>query len=136
MSRQAAPDEKHDKIELVGELLASRYLIEHKLGEGAMGAVYRARHVKVGRPFAVKVLHRNLLEDKKIALRFEREAELAGRLHHPNVVGVVDVGETSDGQRFMVMDFAQGSDLADLLSEAPMPPQRIIHLIRQLLEGL
>jgi serine/threonine protein kinase len=135
MARQAAPEQKTTDG-LAGEILASRYLIEHKLGEGAMGAVYRARHVKVGRPFAVKVLHRKLLEDKKIALRFEREAELAGRLHHPNVIGVVDVGETADGMRYMVMDFAEGSDLADLLREAPMPPERIIPLVRQMLEGL
>ncbi len=135
MSEERAT-EKKSTDRLVGELLASRYLIEHKLGEGAMGAVYRARHVKVGRPFAVKVLHRKLLEDSKIALRFEREAELAGRLHHPNVVGVVDVGETADGQRYMVMDFAEGQDLAELLSESPMPPERIIALVRQMLEGL
>src|SRR5688572_27406573 len=135
MSHERATDKKPADA-VIGELLGSRYLIEHKLGEGAMGAVYRARHIKVGRPFAVKVLHRTLLEDKKVALRFEREAELAGRLHHPNVVGVVDVGETADGLRYMVMDFAEGSDLADLLREAPMPPQRIIHLVRQLLEGL
>ena len=127
-------DPKHDK--LVGEVLANRYQIEERLGEGAMGAVYRARHVKVGRPFAVKVLHKKLLEDKKVAQRFEREAELAGRLRHPNVIGVVDVGETSDGLRYMVMDFAQGDDLATLLNEAPMRPERVLHLTRQMLEGL
>ena len=77
---------------LLGEVLANRYLIESKLGEGAMGAVYKAKHVKVGRPFAVKVLHPRLLEDRKVLQRFEREAELAGRLRHPNVIGVVDVG--------------------------------------------
>ncbi|HWU88204.1 MAG TPA: serine/threonine-protein kinase, partial [Kofleriaceae bacterium] len=121
---------------LVGELLADRYRIEAKIGEGAMGAVYRARHVKLSRPFAVKLLHERLLDDKKTALRFEREAELASRLHHPNVIAVVDVGETADGLRYMVMDFAEGADLAELLSEAPMPPARIIHLVRQLLEGL
>jgi serine/threonine-protein kinase len=81
---------KADK--LIGETLANRYQIESRIGEGAMGTVFRARHVKVGRPFAVKVLHRKLLEDSKVAMRFEREAELAGRLRHPNVVGVVDVG--------------------------------------------
>jgi serine/threonine-protein kinase len=120
---------------LLGVTLANRYQIETKLGEGAMGAVYRARHVKVGRPFAVKVLHPRLLEDDKVLQRFEREAELAGRLHHPNVIGVVDVGETH-GLRYMVMDFAEGPDLSSLLSEAPMPPARIIHLVRQMLEGL
>ncbi|MDQ3365916.1 MAG: serine/threonine protein kinase, partial [Myxococcota bacterium] len=121
---------------LIGQVLANRYQIEHKLGEGAMGTVFKARHVKVGRPFAVKVLHPKLLEDHKVAQRFEREAELAGRLHHPNVIGVVDVGETADGLRYMVMDFAEGKDLGELLEEAPMTPARIIQLTRQLLEGL
>ena len=121
---------------IIGEVLASRYRIEARLGEGAMGTVYRATHVKVGRAFAVKVLHPSLLEDAKLAQRFEREAELAGRLRHPNVVGVVDVGETEDGLRYMVMDFAHGPDLASLLSEAPMPAARIVNLARQLLEGL
>ncbi|HWO18088.1 MAG TPA: protein kinase [Kofleriaceae bacterium] len=131
-----APVPKKNSEGLVGQLLANRYKIEYKLGEGAMGAVYRAHHVKFGRPFAVKVLHPKLLDDKKLALRFEREAELAGRLHHPNVIGVVDVGETPDGLRYMVMDFAHGADLAEVLQEAPMPPERIIPLVRQLLEGL
>jgi serine/threonine-protein kinase len=119
---------------LIGTVLANRYQIESKLGEGAMGAVYKARHVKVGRPFAVKVLHTKL-DEPKVAQRFEREAELAGRLRHPNVVGVVDVGETPDGHRYMVMDFAAGQDLAATLGE-PIPPARLIPLVRQMLEGL
>jgi len=131
------PDPAIDpKEKLIGQILANRYQIEKLLGEGAMGAVYRARHVKVGRPFAVKVLHARLLEDHKIAQRFEREAELAGRLRHANVIGVVDVGETPDGVHYMVMDFAEGPNLGDLLLEAPMPAPRIIHLTRQLLDGL
>ena len=120
---------------LVGRVLAERYQILHRLGEGAMGVVYKARHVKVGRLFAVKVLHARALEDAKVVLRFEREAELAGRLRHPNVIGVVDVGEI-DNTRYMVMDFVEGPDLAKLLDEAPMPPERIIRLVRQMLEGL
>ena len=121
---------------LIGSVLASRYQIEQRIGEGAMGTVYKARHVKVGRAFAVKVLHARLLADLKVAERFEREAELAGRLRHPNVIGVVDVGETDDGLRYMVMDFAAGPDLATLLGEAPMPAPRVSNLTRQLLEGL
>ncbi|MGN6105236.1 MAG: protein kinase domain-containing protein [Kofleriaceae bacterium] len=134
MSREAVGRPSSEK--LIGEVLASRYQIELKLGEGAMGAVYKARHVKVGRPFAVKVLHPKLLEDLKVSQRFDREAELAGRLRHPNVVGVVDVGETTEGLRDMVKDFAEGLDLAALLNDAPMPPERVINLVRQLLEGL
>jgi tRNA A-37 threonylcarbamoyl transferase component Bud32 len=130
------PTPEFDREKLIGVTLANRYQIETLLGEGAMGAVYKARHIKVGRPFAVKLLHPHLLADRKLALRFEREAELAGRLRHPNVIGVVDVGETPEGWRYMVMDFAAGVDLATLLNEAPMPPERIIHLVRQMLEGL
>jgi serine/threonine protein kinase len=122
--------------DLIGELLAGRYRIEHKLGEGAMGAVYRARHVKVGRLFAIKVLHAHLLDEHKLARRFEREAELAGRLHHPNVIGVVDVSETPDGRCYLVMDYVEGMNLASILTRAPMPAPRIIPLVRQLLEGL
>ncbi len=131
----AAREDKPPADPLIGEVLASRYQIEHRLGEGAMGAVYRAKHVKVGRPFAVKILHARLLDDDKIAERFEREAELAGRLRHPNLIGVVDVGETH-GRRYLVMDFAEGRDLAGLLSEAPMPAARVINLTRQMLDGL
>ncbi len=133
MSEAAGQPEKDT---LIGQVLANRYQIETRLGEGAMGAVYRAKHVKVGRAFAVKILHPRLLEDHKVAQRFEREAELAGRLRHPNVIGVVDVGETPDGLRYMVMDFAEGNNLAVVLDDAPMKPERIILLVRQLLEGL
>jgi serine/threonine-protein kinase len=131
-----APRERRTSDKIIGEVLASRYQIESRLGEGAMGAVYKAKHVKVGRPFAVKVLHPKLLEDEKTAQRFEREAELAGRLRHPNVIGVVDVGETHDGLRYMVMDFAEGPDLASVLNEAPLTSERTLSLTRQLLEGL
>ena len=134
--REQARQDSQRVDKLIGEVLANRYQIESRLGEGAMGSVYRAKHIKVGRPFAVKVLHPRLLEDEKTLQRFEREAELAGRLHHPNVIGVVDVGETTDGLRYMVMDFAEGQDLAALLAEAPMPPARIHTLTRQMLEGL
>ncbi len=134
MSERASAGLATDK--LIGEVLADRYQVEMRLGEGAMGAVYRARHVKVGRAFAVKVLHPDLLVDLKVAQRFEHEAELAGRLRHPNVIGVVDLGETSTGLRYMIMDFAEGSALAEVLTEAPMPAPRIINITRQLLDGL
>ncbi|HEY0252531.1 MAG TPA: serine/threonine-protein kinase [Kofleriaceae bacterium] len=120
---------------LIGKVLANRYQISRVLGEGAMGRVYLAHHIKVGRPFAIKILHARLLDDPKQVARFEREAELAGRLHHANVIGVVDIGQL-DELRYMVMDYVEGKDLSSLLAEAPMKPERIISLTRQLLEGL
>ncbi|CAN5895213.1 hypothetical protein BH11MYX3_BH11MYX3_31010 [soil metagenome] len=120
---------------LIGRELASRYRIETLLGEGAMGAVYRARHVKVGRSFAVKVLHDRLLTDSKQKRRFERESELAGKLHHINVVGVVDVGETDDGIHFMVMEYADGPTLGSMML-GPIAPARVVTIVKQLLDGL
>src|ERR1051326_9353894 len=93
-----------NRDELVGSIVAGRYLIEERLGNGAMGAVYRARHVKLGRPFALKVLHDHLSDDK-VLKRFEREAEIAGKLHHPNLVSVVDVGAIQ-GRSYLVMELA------------------------------
>jgi serine/threonine protein kinase len=120
---------------LIGRVLGSRYRVEALLGKGAMGAVYRAKHVKVGRSFAVKVLHERLLVDPKLRKRFEREAELAGKLHHINVIGVVDVGETEDGIHFMVMEFAEGTTLGSLV-DGPMDPKRAIGIAQQLCDGL
>ncbi len=120
---------------LIGRELASRYRIEAMLGKGAMGAVYRARHIKVGRSFAVKVLHERLLTDPKLKKRFERESELAGKMHHINVVGVVDVGETDDGIHFMVMEYADGKTLGAMMDRA-LEPERVIPIVKQLLDGL
>jgi serine/threonine-protein kinase len=131
VTTSAAPDR------LIGELLASRYRIEAWLGRGAMGTVYRARHVDVGRLFAVKVLHSCFLGDEWAGERFSREAKVAGALHHPNVTSVVDVGETSDGRRYLVMEHAEGPTLLDLIeASAPLPGPRVVSIVRQLCDGL
>ena len=124
-----------DPKALEGRVLASRYRLANHLGRGAMGDVYRAHHVKVPRAFAVKVLLPELVKDPKVVARFEREAELAGRLNHRNVTSVIDVGET-DGTRYLVMDFAEGQDLGALIGADPVEPTRAIKLFRQILDGL
>src|SRR5205823_11601502 len=100
---------------MLGATLASRYVVESVLGDGAMGTVFRARHAKIGRPFAVKVLHKKLTANEKLVRRFDREAEIAGRLHHTNVVAVIDQGVTDDGFHYLVMDYAPGMCLANML---------------------
>ncbi|HUS63389.1 MAG TPA: protein kinase, partial [Kofleriaceae bacterium] len=82
---------------LIGFVLADRYVIEHLIGEGGMGRVYRARHIRMSRKFAIKVLFGDLSADGKARSRFSREAEASSRLSHPNVVSVVDFGETEEG---------------------------------------
>ncbi|MEZ4358547.1 MAG: protein kinase [Kofleriaceae bacterium] len=119
-----------------GMILAERYRIERRLGHGGMGAVYRATHVKMGRPFALKVLHRALLANPKVVSRFEREATISGKMRHPNVVSAVDVGTTDDGVCYLVMEYVDGGDLGALLESAPLAPSRIVALTRQICEGL
>ena len=121
--------------DLVGVTIGNRYVVEQKLGVGSTGVVYRAHHTKLTRLFALKVLHRGLLADDNAVRRFEREAQLAGALAHPNVVSVVDVG-THDGVPYLAMEHAEGASLASLIVEGPMQTARVIGLLRQLCLGL
>ena len=131
MARELDPDS------LIGGVIASRYRVEARIGDGAMGKVYRARHVKLGRPFAIKVLRPELLHDETVHRRFTREAELAGVLQHPNVVSMVDLGVTTGGLHYLVMEYAPGETLYDLIVRAaPLPADRVIGIVRQLCDGL
>ena len=80
---------------LVGSIVEDRYRIEAQLGAGAMGAVYRGRHMKVGRTVAIKVLHDHLVRDAAMVERFEREAKSRRGCSHRNLVGVLDIGTTA-----------------------------------------
>src|ERR1041384_4974535 len=81
----------------VGRTLDEKYCVEERLGAGGMGAVYRARHLSMDRPVAIKVLHQRLLEDEVARLRFQIEARAAVHLRHSNAVSVTDFGQTSEG---------------------------------------
>ena len=121
--------------DLVGKVVMDRYLIEAELGSGASGTVYRGRHVKLRRNVAIKVLHEDFVDNRTMLARFRREAEAVARLRHPNVIGVLDVGETQGGHQLMVMDLVEGQSLGELM-EARLPQGRIINLVRQILAGL
>ena len=94
-----------------------RYRLEEPLGHGGMATVYLARDEELDRPVAVKLLAGSLAGDIALRERFLREARLAARLSHPNVVGVYDAGETDDGRPYIVMEHVDGTTLADLLRE-------------------
>jgi serine/threonine-protein kinase len=121
--------------ELVGQVVLDRYQIDAEIGHGAMGVVYRGKHVKLERPVAIKVMHDHLVHERTLVERFRREAQLAGRLRHANVVAVIDVGELPDKRQVMVMELASGKSLADLM-EKPLPRERMTTLLAQLLKGL
>jgi serine/threonine protein kinase len=120
--------------DLLGKVVAG-YKLEQQLGAGAMGTVYRGRHTKVGREVAIKVMHPHLVHDKLLLQRFRREAKLAGRLRHINVVCVIDVTEAPSGAQLIVFDLAPGASLSSLMT-GPMPRRRVVGLVRQILLGL
>ena len=121
--------------ELVGQIVLDRYLVESELGAGAMGTVFKGSHVKLKRPVAIKVLHDEFVHEPTMIARFRREAHLAAKLSHPNVIGVLDVGQTASGRQVMVMEFAEGPTLTEVMTVAPAR-RRVIQLVRQLLLGL
>jgi serine/threonine protein kinase len=120
---------------LIGTTLAERYRIDALLGSGGMGAVFRARHLLLKRDVAVKVLHPELVANEDISKRFDREAQSAARLDHPNVIPVTEFGSTSAGMKYMVMQLLAGRELSELLTQ-PLDPLRAIELEIQILRGL
>lgn len=124
LSNQADP--------VVGQTLDEKYVIEERLGEGGMGAVYRARHLLMDRPVAIKVLHANLIDDEPARIRFLREARAAVRLQHQNAVAVSDFGETAGGYVYIVMELLEGRTLREILArEAPIETARAISIMLQ-----
>jgi eukaryotic-like serine/threonine-protein kinase len=117
---------------LIETLAAGRYRVERELGRGGMATVYLAEDEELSRDVAVKVLAEHLAGEEAFRARFVREARLAGRLSHPNVVRVYDAGE-ADGRPFMVMEYVPGTSLADV---GRLPVSRVVDLGMQACAGL
>jgi tRNA A-37 threonylcarbamoyl transferase component Bud32/tetratricopeptide (TPR) repeat protein len=121
-------------------MIADRYRVLAPLGRGGMGAVYRVEHVMLKKELALKFLLAELGRLDEIARRFEREAEAAARLDHPNIVAVTDFGRTADGMLFLVMELLQGQSLTDVIRPGgvgrPLGVERALHIERQILRAL
>lgn len=126
----------------LGRLLRARrprrvgpYVLGDKLGAGAMGEVYRARHPRWRRPCAIKMLRRGAPErDQR---RFELEAQITSRLRHPNTVSVYDYGRAPDGTAYYVMELLDGVTLEQLVQQhGAQPPARVIPILLQLCAAL
>lgn len=122
---------------LVGTILCGRYGIISLVGRGGIGVVYKARHMLMDRIVAIKMLKRNFASDNTSMLRFQQEAKTASNLTHQNVIGVHDFGISDDGLPYLVMDYLEGTSLADIIrEEGAITPERAISLFTQTCAGL
>ncbi len=131
------PEEPIEKTRLPEELRDHpRYRVTGILGRGGMGTVYRAEHRLLDRPVVLKVIRKELLDDAGIVQRFQREAKLAARLSHPNIVGVYEAEQVGRTQ-LLVMEFVEGVNLSELVSQRGLlPVAESCELIRQAAIGL
>ena len=122
---------------LVGTIVADRYHILRKLGEGGMGQVYLAEHVKMGRKSAIKVMNPGMSTDTDAIGRFNREAANASRISQNNVAAIYDFGETPDGLIYLAMEYVDGEPLTALMErEGVLAPARAADITRQVAEAL
>lgn len=122
---------------LIGTVLGGRYEILDVIGDGAMGRVYLAKHQLMKRQVAVKMMHPQLISGKAALKRFQKEAELASALNHPNILSVYDFGVTDDSNPYLVMDFLKGRELLDVLREEKhLPVKKAFHIFKQVCTGL
>ncbi|MCA9542419.1 MAG: protein kinase, partial [Myxococcales bacterium] len=121
-----------------GRMVAGRYRIERKLGDGGMGEVYLAEQVPMGRMVALKVLRQSLSDDPQQVERFKREAQAASQLSHPNTIIVHDFGQDpADGTLFIAMEFLEGAPLSDVLERAgKLDPVRAGRIMAQVCGSL
>jgi len=123
--------------DLLGQVIAGRYRVIEQLGQGAMGRVYLAEHIKMGRRCAIKVMSPELVSDADAIGRFNREATNASRIQHPNVAAVYDFGESADGLVFLAMEFVPGEALSRICErEGALDAERAARIARQVADGL
>jgi len=121
----------------LGKVLMGQFEVLDLFGEGATGAVYKARQRTMDRLVAIKFLRPEYARETEVVKRFRREAKAAARLAHPNIITVHLVGETDDGIPYLVMEFVEGTDLSDVLSkEAPLKRERAFRIAAQIADAL
>ncbi|HJQ27556.1 MAG TPA: protein kinase [Blastocatellia bacterium] len=117
---------------LIGTIFTDKYEIEAKLGSGGMCDVYRARHVRIGKAVAIKILRPEFAADPKITERFEREARAASLVRHPNAISIMDYGVAAGNTPFLVMELVDGATVRELLKQhGAMTVERVAGIVAQ-----
>lgn len=119
-----------------GSVVDDTYEVDARIGAGAMGEVYAARHVKLGKRVAIKVISRHLSEDAAAIDRFTMEARALAQIQHPAIVAVEHVGELADGRAYFVMEFLRGESLFDRLARGKLPLPEALRILDQMARGL
>lgn len=121
----------------VGAVVDGKYRVDAVIGQGGMGAVFRAWDVRLERAVAIKVVRADLIGDPDSRMRFRRESQIVARLQHPSIVTVFDYGNLADGAAFLVMEFVPGEDLRHLLRrEGRLDPSRMSALMSGIAGGV
>src|SRR5262245_7790269 len=120
----------------VGMVLGNTYRLEKLLGEGGMGSVYEATHLRVPRKFAVKMLNPDVIGNRQIFERFQREAEIASSLGSEHITQVFDFNHADDGSPYMVLELLQGEDLAHRLLRGRMSISETLSVVEQVTKAL
>jgi serine/threonine-protein kinase len=129
---QSADGDKH-----IGKIIDGKYRIEHKIGSGGMGNVYRGRHTQMETNVAIKILHASLVSDSKAVERFRREARAALAVNHPNAIQVMDFGVTDDQTVYIVMELLDGVSLQKVIdTEHIVPVDKTVKIFKQVCAAL
>jgi serine/threonine-protein kinase len=122
---------------LIGCILRDTYRIVASLDEGGMGKLYRAEHLRLRRPVAVKFMARTLVTNPEALARFRREAEIISQLEHPHIVHILDFDATTAGEPYIVMELLSGMTLTERMAESPSVPLReAVEIALQISSGL
>ena len=116
----------------LGKVIAGRYRLEARIGEGGMGIVFRARHVLIDRVVAVKLIRPDLRGETHLRAWMLREARAANRVDHAHIIDIHDIGETDEGELYLVMEYLVGTPLSAELARGPMPINRGVDIIEQM----
>jgi eukaryotic-like serine/threonine-protein kinase len=122
--------------ELIGRVIADRYRIVSRLGEGGMGQVFLAEHIRMKRKSAIKIMRPALVGDVEALQRFTREAEHASQISHPNVAAIYDFGETDDGVVYLAMEYIDGEPLSRKLDREALHPDVAADILGQVADAL